>query len=65
MRKLRLNADDLRVESFGTGAAAAGGTVVAHNRPPITLPTDETTHDQSRIDSCYFDTCYHTCDWTD
>jgi hypothetical protein len=64
MKKLRLNVDSLRVESFGTGAAAAGGTVVGHFN--ATVPIDDTSgHDQSRIDSCYFNTCYDTCDWTD
>jgi hypothetical protein len=69
MKKLRLEVDALRVESFGTGAASVGGTVVAHldRIAPATDPiivTDPQT-DRSRIDSCYFNTCYHTCDWTD
>jgi hypothetical protein len=61
MKKLRLEVDALRVESFGTGAASAGGTVVAHYGPVVI--TDPET-DRSRIDSCYFNTCYETCDWT-
>lgn len=68
MKKLRLHLDALHVESFGTGAASAGGTVNAHAHAiaPETGPvvvTDPDT-DTSRIDSCYFNTCYHTCDWT-
>jgi hypothetical protein len=64
MKKLRLEVDALRVESFGTGAASAGGTVNAHfdrNTGPV-IVTDPDT-DPSRIDSCYFNTCYDTCDW--
>lgn len=66
MKKLRLEVDALRVESFGTGAASAGGTVnahfdrIAHTDPIGTDPEP----DRSRIDSCYFNTCYDTCDWT-
>ena len=68
MKKLRLEVDALRVESFGTGTAAAGGTVNAHidQIAPATGPviiTDPDT-DPSRVDSCYFNTCYDTCDWT-
>jgi hypothetical protein len=68
MKKLCLELDALRVESFGTGAASAGGTVNAHfdRIAPGTGPvivTDPDT-DPSRIDSCYFNTCYETCDWT-
>jgi hypothetical protein len=66
MKKLRLEVDALRVESFGTGAASAGGTVVAHyaaGTGPIVIVTDPET-DRSRVDSCYFNTCYDTCDWT-
>lgn len=66
MKKLRLEIDALRVESFGTGAASAGGTVNAHF-DEIALATDpvitDPDTDPSRIDSCYFDTCYDTCDW--
>jgi hypothetical protein len=66
MKKLRLNIESLRVESFGTGSAAAGGTVVGHFDQAVTLPIDDTIGgDRSRIDSCYFNTCYDTCDWTD
>jgi hypothetical protein len=69
MKKLRLDVDALRVESFGTGTASAGGTVNAHldqiapgvGPVPITDPQTDT----SRVDSCYFNTCYHGCDWTD
>ena len=64
MKKLRLNLESLRVESFGTGAAAGGGTVVGHLQAVMTDPIDD-TQDTSRIDSCYFNTCYDTCDWTD
>lgn len=66
MKKLRLDADTLRVESFGTGATSRGGTVEAYldKAPAPTIITDPVT-DQSRVDSCYFNTCYHTCDWTD
>lgn len=69
MKKLRLEIDALRVESFGTGAASDGGTVIAHfdnEIAPATGPvivTDPDT-DPSRVDSCYFNTCYDTCDWT-
>ena len=67
MKKLRLEVDALRVESFGTGAASEGGTVNAHldRIAPGTGPviiTDPDT-DTSRVDSCYFNTCYDTCDW--
>ncbi|HET7461961.1 MAG TPA: hypothetical protein VFJ82_11965 [Longimicrobium sp.] len=68
MKKLHLDLDSLRVESFGTGAGAAGGTVnghifdVAAGNSPI-IVTDPDT-DPSRVDSCYFNTCYETCDWT-
>jgi hypothetical protein len=68
MKKLRLQVDALRVESFGTGAASAGGTVNAHfdgiapDTGPIVIITDPDT-DQSRVDSCYYNTCYHGCDW--
>lgn len=68
MKKLRLEIDALRVESFGTGAASEAGTVIAHfdQLAPATGPvlvTDPGT-DRSRIDSCYINTCYDTCDWT-
>jgi hypothetical protein len=64
MKKLRLEVDALRVESFGTGTASSGGTVNAHfdRIAPATGPiivTDPGT-DPSRVDSCYFDTCYWT-----
>lgn len=61
MKKLRLDPESLRVESFAAGAAAAGGTVVGHF-DAVGAPVDD---DTSRIDSCYFNTCYDTCDWTD
>ena len=53
---------------FGTGAASDGGTVNAHfdQIAPGTGPviiTDPDT-DTSRVDSCCFNTCYDTCDWT-
>lgn len=70
MKKLRLEIDALRVESFGTGAASSGGTVNAHaagiatdTGPIIVIITDPDT-DSSRVGSCYYNTCYHTCDWT-
>lgn len=69
MKKLRLEVDALRVESFGTGAASAGGTVNGHldgiapGTGPIVIITDPDT-DPSRVDSCYYNTCYHGCDWT-
>jgi hypothetical protein len=67
MKKLHLDLDTLRVESFGTGAGSAGGTVngyigIAPGSDPI-IVTDPNT-DRSRVDSCYFNTCYETCDWT-
>jgi hypothetical protein len=66
MKKLRLNVESLRVESFGTGAAASGGTVVAHFDKLVSFTIDDTSGgDRSRIDSCYFNTCYDSCDWTD
>lgn len=67
MKKLRLEVDALRVESFGTGTASEGGTVNAHvdlaavGTKPIILTDPDT--DPSRVDSCYFNTCYDTCDW--
>ena len=69
MKKLHLDLDGLRVESFGTGAASAGGTVngyvadAAAGNTTIIIVTDPDT-DPSRVDSCYFNTCYDTCDWT-
>lgn len=61
MKKLRLNLDKLHVESFRTGAGSDGGTVVARggDSPEIIVT------DPSRIDSCYFNTCYEGCPWTD
>ena len=68
MKKLRLELDALRVESFGTGAASGRGTVNAHvdGIAPVTGPVVVTDPDldTSRRDSCYFNTCYDTCDWT-
>lgn len=69
MKKLRLEVDALRVESFGTGTASRGGTVNGHfdRIAPVTgpvVPTDDPDVDTSRRDSCYFNTCYDTCDWT-
>jgi hypothetical protein len=68
MIKLRLDADALRVESFGTGTVAGGGAVNGHfdQMAPATAPiiTDPQT-DPSRVDSCYYNTCYDGCDWTD
>ena len=65
MKKLRLELDALHVESFGTdGTGDAAGTVVAHHdtsHDPFTVPTHETTNDRSRVESCYYDTCYWTC----
>lgn len=65
MKKLRLELDALRVESFGTGAGAAGGTVNGHEFGTTEPVIIDTTGDTSRIDSCYFNTCYEGCDWTD
>ncbi|HYW14134.1 MAG TPA: hypothetical protein VE871_19370 [Longimicrobium sp.] len=64
MKKLRMEIDALRVESFGTGTGSAGGTVNGHfdNVADPVIVTDPAT-DRSRIDSCYFNTCYETCDW--
>lgn len=64
MKKLRLEVDALRVESFDAGTASAGGTVNGHfdNVAGPVIVTDPAT-DRSRIDSCYFNTCYDTCDW--
>lgn len=71
MKKLRLDLDRLHVDSFGTGAASGGGTVNGHvdefaniagGNSPIIVTDPET--DPSRRDSCYFNTCYETCDWT-
>ncbi|HZG44257.1 MAG TPA: hypothetical protein VEY93_15010 [Longimicrobium sp.] len=71
MKKLRLDLDSLNVQSFATGAGSVGGTVNAHfggdvlqPSDPVTEPTIDTGGDRSKIDSCYFDTCYHTCDWS-
>lgn len=59
MKKLRLSPENLRVESFDAGAGTAGGTVVAHDHTsPIIV-------DDSRVNSCYLNTCYEGCDWTD
>jgi hypothetical protein len=65
MKKLRLEIDALRVESFGTGTASEGGTVNAHfdRIAPVTQPVTDPDLDTSRVDSCYFNTCYDTCDW--
>lgn len=68
MKKLRLELDALRVESFGTGTASGRGTVNAHGgiapeTGPVVIVTDPDL-DTSRRDSCYFNTCYDTCDWT-
>lgn len=68
MKKLHLDLDTLAVESFGTGAGSAGGTVngrmdIAPGSGPVVIVTDPET-DRSRVDSCYFNTCYETCDWT-
>ena len=69
MKKLRLDVHALRVETFGTGTASAGGTVNAHvdklapGTGPVILTDPDT--DPSRVDSCYYNTCYHGCDWTD
>lgn len=64
MKKLRLEIDALRVESFGTGTGSAGGTVNGYFDAvagPV-IVTDPAV-DRSRVDSCYFNTCYDTCDW--
>jgi len=65
MKKLRLDVHALRVETFGTGSASAGGTVVAHfdqiARGPVIFTDAET--DPSRVDSCYRNTCWDACDW--
>lgn len=63
MKKLRLEVDALRVQSFGTGAASEGGTVNAHFDRIATAPVVTEPVDRSRVDSCYFNTCYDTCDW--
>lgn len=69
MRKLRLDVQALRVETFGTGSALGGGTVNAHfdqqiapGTGPVLLTDPET--DPSRVDSCYRNTCFDTCNWT-
>jgi len=69
MKKLHLDLDSLRVESFSTGAGSAGGTVNGYvadiaggTTGPILITDPET--DPSRVNSCYFNTCYETCDWT-
>jgi hypothetical protein len=68
MKKLRLDLHALQVETFGTGAALAGGTVNAYfdqQIAPATRPvilTDPET-DPSRADSCYRNTCWETCNW--
>ena len=58
MKKLHLDLDSLRVESFGTGSGSAGGTVNGHS---FEIAPDA---DRSRIESCFDMTCYDTCDWT-
>lgn len=67
MKKLRLELDSLRVESFGTGAGSAGGTVNGHifDNAAGTGQSIIDDSDRSRIDSCYFNTCYDSCDWTE
>lgn len=71
MKKLRLDLDSLNVQSFATGAGSAGGTVGAHiagdmlqPADRVSGPIDDTGGDRSKIDSCYFNTCYDTCDWS-
>jgi hypothetical protein len=66
MKKLRLDLDRLNVQSFATGAGSAGGTVNAHFGGDVLQLSGPTTlaPDTSKIDSCYYNTCYNTCDWS-
>ncbi|HEX8320718.1 hypothetical protein [Longimicrobium sp.] len=65
MKKLRLDLDTLNVQSFATGAGSAGGTVDAHIGGNMLQPSGTSLEpDTSKINSCYFDTCYETCDWS-
>ncbi|HEX2204415.1 MAG TPA: hypothetical protein VHG91_13985 [Longimicrobium sp.] len=57
MRKIVLSPDELRVESFATGASPSeGGTVVGREAPPTIMPNCGTV-----LESCagcsYDDTC--------
>jgi len=55
MRKVKLNLDDLAVESFATADVdpATRGTVQGH---------DATALCETRITRCYQDTCAFSCD---
>ena len=64
MKKLKLNLDDIRVESFATSPTEERRGTVFGQDPTHTEPecfaTDPYCNDTSR---CYTDggTCYHTC----
>lgn len=73
-KKLRLDPEALRVDSFEVAAPSGAGTVAGHQigivdpMPHEPVPVDpirEQSYDrgcnQSWADSCYFNTCYHNC----
>ncbi len=65
MKKLRLEMDELRVESFATDAAAGeAGTVHGHSYPNACLPpsgSDEPFVDTCGYATCAGDTCWQSC----
>lgn len=75
MRKLKLDLDDLEVESFRTGGRARpSGTVLGNDATTVVqekeedLPEDDTTSDYHWTVFIYneteLDTCGNTCGWS-
>jgi len=59
MKKLRLEVDDLRIDSFAVDEAeAARGTVAGHNEPAYTASCDGSC--VNTCNSCV-NTCLNTC----
>lgn len=60
MKKLRLELDELQIESFGTDAdeAESRGTVAGQNEPPVTQSCGGTC--VNTCNSCV-NTCLNTC----